>query len=54
MFSKITGLSAVYVYEINNNRDANITLDIMLKIFNGTKLEFGKGLLPSEYLNMPQ
>ena len=50
--SKITGVSASQLYNIQHDRDYDVTRETMQKIYQGTKAEFGEGLLPQVYLNI--
>lgn len=38
--------------KIVNNRDVNITANTMRKIYKASKILFGEGLLPQDYLNI--
>jgi len=51
-FAKIVGISAPYVYKIQENRDTNMTIKNILQIYDGTKEKFGDGLSPESYLNL--
>lgn len=50
-FSRLTDISATYLYKIQKNRDANISIEMIRKIYNATEQKFGTGLNPWEYLN---
>ena len=48
--SKITGISASYFYAVMNGGKFNPTLEVMEKIYRGTREKYGVGLRPDEYL----
>lgn len=50
-FHLITGVSASLLYRIQDDRNANLTKESIMKIYYGTKDHFGEGLDYHEYLN---
>lgn len=50
--SRLTGLSQNYLYTIADDRNANLNLDTINKIYMATELEFGDGLAVEDYLNI--
>jgi transcriptional regulator with XRE-family HTH domain len=52
-FSNITGVSYSYLAKIKRVENPHTTIDVIVKIFNGTKAEFGEGLTAREWLDLP-
>jgi len=50
-FSVLTGISASYLYRIQRDRAANISIDKIRRIYKATEEKFGTGLTCWEYLN---
>ena len=52
-FSQMTGISAVYLYRIQKNRNATgISVKIVEAIYQATLKEYGEGLDYHKYLNI--
>ncbi len=51
--SKATGISASYLYDIQDDAYAPVTTFIMHKMYDGTLKEYGKGLRASDWLSIP-
>lgn len=50
-FSKIIGLSYPYLFAIKDNRRANISVNTIRNIYNGTKQHFGEPLDLWDYID---
>jgi len=49
--SKITGVNKTQLFTIARDDKTNVRFETVMRIFNGTKEEFGKGLKPASYLS---
>lgn len=50
-FSQITGVPCTTIYRIQEDRNANITINTIRKIYNGTNNHFGVPLDLWDYIN---
>lgn len=50
-FSNMTGISVSYLYKIQKDRDVNMMVDNIRRIYHATEKEFGVGLDCWSYLN---
>jgi len=48
--AKISGLTQQTLYEVNKNPNYNLTIRSIEAIYKATKLKYGKGLRPWDYL----
>lgn len=49
----MTGVSKRTIYNLSTNRNKNLTIKVITKIYNGTKKKFGKGVPFWDYLDYP-
>lgn len=50
-FSRLTDISATYLYKIQKDRNANLSVEMIRKIYHATLAKYGVGLEVWEYLN---
>ena len=49
--AQITGVNKTQLGNIDKDDQYNVRVETMMRIYNGTKKEFGEGIIPSRYLS---